>query len=399
MAIIGSLPYTLTNGSYMDANLVMSDLNYVQSQTNSNAAPITSPVFIGSPSAPSPLAGDSSTNLATTYFVSQSFPGKNFITNADCSIAQVNGATLVTPLTGTWPIDMNLFVATQASKLQTQQVFTGLNSLGATSSLKTTVLASYTPLAGDIFAHFHTIEGFNFARLQYGTANAKASSLQFKVNASVSGTYSGSINNAASTRSYTFAYTVAANTDTLVTVQNIPGDTGGVWVGAGNAASCYVTFDLGCGTSSRTGSGSWQAGAYYGVSGAGNLVSQVNGTSLTITDVQLETGGSCSLFERKTYQQNLLECMRYYQSVDATSVIYCAGAQAIGVAVNFPVPMRAVPSATQLLNNHFLTQANVAATTSTYTSASSVSGIYVSRTTSGAGAAQFSEIVGLSAQI
>lgn len=40
MAIIGALPYILTNGTTADATQVMADLNYLVSQVNANAAAI-----------------------------------------------------------------------------------------------------------------------------------------------------------------------------------------------------------------------------------------------------------------------------------------------------------------------------------------------------------------------
>ena len=110
-----------------------------------------------------------------------------------------------------YSIDNVQFGATQVSKLQTQQVSNVLNSLGAVTALTTSVLAQFTSGSGDNYNRV-PIEGLNFARFQYGTANAKAGSLQFKARASVAGTYSGALLNYASNRSYPFTYTLAANT-------------------------------------------------------------------------------------------------------------------------------------------------------------------------------------------
>ena len=250
---------------------------------------------------PAQIAGLSLTNF-----------GKNMVINGDCSISQINGSTLTTPTTGAWPIDMVLCILTQASKLQTQQVFTSLNSLGATSALQWSVLSSYSPISTDRFSLSFTIEGYNFARCQFGTANAKPVSLQFKVNASVGGTYSGAINNYAGTRSYPFQFTVSAGVDTLIQIPNIAGDTGGSWFGATNAGAALVSFDIGCGTNFKSTAGTWQTGGYFGVTGSTNLVAQTNGSTLTITDVQLEQSANCTGFDRKYWSKNLEECQRYY---------------------------------------------------------------------------------------
>ena len=274
--------------------------------------------------------------------------GKNVIINGDCSISQVNGGSLITPTTGTWPIDMVGWGVSQPGKLQAQQVTNKLNSLGATAALNASVLSSYTPLAGDIFTINRAIEGFNFARFQYGTVNAKAGSLQFKVNASVGGTYSGCLVNATNTRSYPFSYTVAANTDTLIQLPNIPGDTGGTWVGATNAASVSVVFDMGSGSTFKGSAGSWQAGTLLGVTGTTNLVSQVNGSTLTITDVQFEVGSVCTQFERKLYGQNLMECQRYLPCWSGTfassGTAYTSSTTSVICTIPFQVPTMVAPT-------------------------------------------------------
>ena len=170
--------------------------------------------------------------------------------------------------------------------------------------------------------------------------------MQFKVTASVAGTYSGAIQSAADTRSYPFTYTVPANTDTLIQIPNIPGDTGGSWVGATNASAAIINFDMGTGTTYKSTANSWQASNFIGVTGTTNLVSQVNGSTLTITDVQFEVGSVCTQFERKLYGQNLMECQRYLRPLNT----YGASGQCVGtvnsVNISIGVPMRALPSFT-----------------------------------------------------
>ena len=247
--------------------------------------------------------------------------GRNLIVNGSCAIDQVNSGALITPIDNGYSIDNVAYGLSQASKLQTQQVTNKLNSLGAVNSLVVSVLAQYTPLATDRFAQSFAIEGVNFARLQYGTANAQAASLQFKVTANVAGTYSGSIRNYAATRSYPFSFTVTTG-DSLVKIESIPGDTGGVWIGATNAGAGYVTFDLGAGVNFKSTAGTWQAGNFIGVTGTTNLVSQVNGSTLSITDVQLEQGTFCTTFERKLYDQDLRECQRYLPTISWVDRIF-----------------------------------------------------------------------------
>ena len=274
--------------------------------------------------------------------------GKNVIVNGDCSIAQLNGGALLTPLNATWPFDMFYVALAQPSKLQMQQVTNQLNSLGASFSFSTSVLASYVPGASEAFFNSFPIEGNNFARFQYGTANAKAGSLQFKVRASVGGTYSGCITNYARTRAYPFTYTVVANTDTLIQIPNIPGDSGGTWVGASNAGAAYILFDTGSGTGYKGTANSWQtcASNLFGVTGSVPLVSQVNGSSLTISEVQFELGAVCTQFEKKLFSQLIQEAQRYLRPIvngGGGTIGQCISASQ-AVVMSYGTPMRAAPT-------------------------------------------------------
>lgn len=249
--------------------------------------------------------------------------GRNVIINGCCSVSQVNGTTEVTPTANAYPIDNVQYSLSQASKLKCDQTASLMGALGAVWSLRTTVLAKYTPIATDVFNLQFPIEGLNFARFRYGTANAKAGSLQFKAIPSVSGTYSGCIANYAGTRSYPFSFTVTAGDiaagGKLVKIENIPGDTGGAWVGAANAGAAEIRFDIGCGANFKGAAGAWVAGDIRGVTGALALVDQVNGSALAITDVQFEVGAFCTQFEQKLYAQVERECQRYLPFFNASS--------------------------------------------------------------------------------
>jgi hypothetical protein len=237
-------------------------------------------------------------------------------------------------------------VLTVGSKLSFQQVSNVLNSLGAVTSIQATVAAQYTPVTTDQLLNEIPIEGLNFARFQYGTVNAKAGSLQFKARASVAGTYGGAIQNYARTRSYPFTFTLAANTDTLVTIPNIAGDTSGIWIGATNAGAAYIVFGLGVGPSFLQPASAWYAGQADGATGQTNLVSQINGSTLTITDVQFEVGAYCTQYERKLYDQVLRECQRYlpyfpiYADQDTIGLSSYQTTVTCSIVINFPVEAR-----------------------------------------------------------
>jgi hypothetical protein len=306
--------------------------------------------------------------LATDYLLASQTTGRNVVVNGGCEVSQVNGTNTITCTGNFYPIDNLLHLESVHSKVSVQQVSNVLNSLGATTSVKYTVLAQYTPVTTDALLFEIPIEGVNFARFQYGTANAKAGSLQFKVNASVAGTYSGSIQNYARSRSYPFTFTVAAGVDTLIIISNIAGDTGGTWVGATNAGAAFINFNLGSGPTMMGTAGAWSGTSYYGATGATNLVSQVNGSTLIITDVQLEVGTFCTTYERKLYDQVLRECQRYLPCFSAAVM---GGSAPIsgghGLSLNVaqfnivpPVPTR-VPVTGAVISNisHFTANMNL----------------------------------------
>lgn len=257
--------------------------------------------------------------------------GRNVIVNGCCSVSQLNGSAEITPVGNSYPIDNVQYSLSQASKLKCDQTASLMGALGAVWSLRTTVLAKYTPIATDVLNLHFPIEGLNFARFKYGTANAKAGSLQFKALPSVAGTYSGCIANYAGTRSYPFSFAVTADDiaagGKLVKIENIPGDTGGAWVGATNAGAAEIRFDLGCGANFKGAAGAWVAGDVRGVTGALAFVDQVNGSTLAITDVQFEVGAFCTQFERKLDDQNLRECQRYLPSFkyQGANTVLCQG--------------------------------------------------------------------------
>ena len=289
--------------------------------------------------------------IRDTYALTSTLHGKNIFTNSDVSVSQINGSTLTTPVNGSWPVDMFYYGCSQASKLQAQQAASSkLSSLGATNSITFSTLSSFSPAAGDYFFSAIGVEGFDFARFEYGTANAKAGSLQFKANASVSGTYSGALINAATNRSYPFSFALTANTDTLVQVSNIPGDTTGTWLGATNAMAMQLRFDLGSGTTYKGAANAWSANNYVGATGALGLASQVNGSTLTISDIQFELGATCTQYERRLYAETYLACQRYLPYFEVATYFPAAvtGAGAASVPIAFKVQTRVATTGAQL---------------------------------------------------
>ena len=274
---------------------------------------------------------------------------KNRIINGDMRIDQRNAGASVNPASGQYTLDRwSIFVA-QTSKLTIQQNAGSVtppdgftNYLGVTSSAATTVGST------DFYYIRHLIEGYNVSDLNFGKSTAKTITISFWVRSSLTGTFGGSLRNSANDRSYPFSYTIsAANTWELKSI-TITGDTTGTWLTT-NGTGLDISFSLGMGSTYSTTAGSWAAGNYASATGATSVVG-TNGATFYITGVQLEIGSSATPFERRLYNQELVNCYRYYyKALGPNNSRYGIGTNSSttvsNAIINFPVTMRTSPSA------------------------------------------------------
>lgn len=107
MPIIGSLPITLTNGQENDATQVMSDLNYIVTQVNSNAQPLTA-------AGPTLTYGVYTPTLTSIQNVTSSVSGQVIYSQVGNTV-NISGNTSVTPTgSGNFTIvDISLNVASE----------------------------------------------------------------------------------------------------------------------------------------------------------------------------------------------------------------------------------------------------------------------------------------------
>jgi hypothetical protein len=253
---------------------------------------------------------------ATLDTAATGFGFKNRIINGAMMIDQRNAGasvTLTDTSNGQYLTDRWYCYPSQASKLSAQQNAGSVTPpTGFTNYLGFTSLSSYSVTSSDAFFVRQGIEGFNTADLGFGTANASTVTLSFWVRSSLTGTFGGSLRNAAATRSYPYTYTInSANTWEQKTI-TIAGDTSGTWVGATNGAGMYVFFGLGVGSNGSTTAGAWATGNYSSATGATSVVG-TNGATFYITGVQLEKGSTATSFDYRPYGTELQLCQRYYE--------------------------------------------------------------------------------------
>ena len=258
---------------------------------------------------------------------------KNRIINGDMRIDQRNAGASITPTNLQYTVDRWGANLSQASKFTAQQNAGSVTPpAGFSKYLGITSSSAYSVAAGDFFGIYQLIEGFNFADMAWGTANAKTITLSAWVYSSLTGTFGGALFNSGQSYSYPFTYSIStANTWTQISV-TIAGPTAGTWVGATNGAGVGVQFNLGTGTTYSGTAGSWSANTYVSATGATSVVG-TSGATFYITGVQLEVGSLATGFEYNDYGKQLIQCQRYYEvaympnSASVWAGCYGSGAQ------------------------------------------------------------------------
>ena len=276
---------------------------------------------------------------------------KNRILNGQMVIDQRNaGAATANTISG-YVLDRWQVLQSTTGKLIAQQNAGAVTPpVGFSNYFGVTSQSAYSIGSGDYYFIVQYIEGFNFADMAWGTANASAITISFWVRSSLTGTFGGSLRNATNARSYPFTYTISsANTWTQVSV-TIAGDTSGTWVGATNGIGVQIILGLGVGSTYSGTSGAWAAANYIGATGATSVVG-TNGATFYITGVQLEKGSTATSFDYRPYPVEFSMCQRYYQKVTTSE-----SGKGIGVGfyyttttaiaqIPFQTYMRATPTA------------------------------------------------------
>ncbi len=275
----------------------------------------------------------------------------NRIINGAMMIDQRNAGASVTPTGSGYTLDRWLAALAQSSKISIQQNAGAVTPpVGFKNYLGITSLSAYSVTSSDYFTIQHNIEGLNVADLAWGTANAVPVTLSFWVRSSLTGTFGGSVNNSAISRSYPFSYTISsANTWEQKTI-TIAGDTTGTWLTT-NGIGITINLSVGMGSTYSGTAGSWATGSYYSVTGARSVVG-TSGATFYITGVQLEKGSTATSFDYRPYGTELSLCQRYFLGIKndgannllvATSAIASSSTIA-GCMINLPVEMRTQPS-------------------------------------------------------
>jgi hypothetical protein len=313
--------------------------------------------------------------------------GRNRIINGAMVIDQRNAGASVT-VNGNSPFITDRFRCDDATDgaYTAQQVSTAPD--GFTNSVQVTVTSADTSLSASQYALFyHSIEGNNVADLGWGTSAAKTITLSFWVRSSLTGTFSGSLENNANNRSYIFTYAInAANTWEQKTI-TIVGDTSGTWE-KGTAVGIRINWSLGVGSDFLGTAGAW-GNRFFGATGSVSLIG-TNSATWNITGVQLEVGSTATSFDYRPYGTELALCQRYfYQATGASGNGYegfatgtADASTSADVIAQLPVTMRAIPT-TSFAGTIYIYDGGVTPTLSSVASVfGGKTGVYLNLTTS-----------------
>jgi len=268
------------------------------------------------------------------------FGMRNRIINGGMTIAQ-RGTSSSDPASNQYVIDRWVTGLNVTGKISIAQ--SSVAPAGFTSSFLVTSSSAYSVQPSDIIYLQQRIEGFNTADLAFGTASAKSLAMSFWVRSSLTGTFTGLLQNADETRVYAFTYTIAAANTWQQVIISIPGDTSGTWIGASNNIGMRVSFSLCAGSSYLTTANSWNSATAFGVAGQTNLVA-TNGATFYVTGIQLEVGSSATRFEYRQYQQEFSLCQRYYEIAGYGMIGITNSATGLNFAYSFKVTKRTAPT-------------------------------------------------------
>jgi hypothetical protein len=188
--------------------------------------------------------------------------------------------------------------------------------VGFSNSLKVTTTTAETAIANtEFFSIRHIVEAQNLQHLEYGTSDAKTMTLSFWVRSSVTGTYGISLYTQDNTRQRNTTYTINSADTWEYKTFTFEGDTTG-GIDDNNGIGLEINFILAAGGNyTGTNATAWAAYANTGYGGghtANGIATTANATWY-ITGVQLEVGDKSTPFEHRSFQDELLACMRYYE--------------------------------------------------------------------------------------
>lgn len=243
---------------------------------------------------------------------------RNLVINGGMRINQrgdatgVSGSTLYTG-PDRWEIDnygSHAMSISQSTDVPTGEGFTNSYKIDVTTSSDMST-DKYTLLN-------YKIEAQDLQHLEYGTANAKALTYSFWVKSNVTGKYSIEMFNQDGTTHYLWdSFNINTASTWEKKVINIPANTVGGTIDNDTGYGLFFRFWLAAGTNftgGTTPAKTWGTTITNANRAAGNanLMSSTS-NEFYLTGAQIEVGDKATPFEHRSFHDELLACMRYYE--------------------------------------------------------------------------------------
>lgn len=266
-------------------------------------------------------------------------PGRNRIINGCCRIAQRNNITVNNGVTGYGGPD-RYYVSNTAGGAFIQQNGGTIPDGGVIKP----AVAQYVSTANTAFTGSKVWSGIT----QIIEANncfdmvGSPAAISFIFATNVTGTFSVSLRNAASLRSFVSTFNAVAGTPVKVIV-NIPTIPLATAFPTSNSGGFIVNVGgINTGTFSTSTTGSWLTGNFITDPGATNWGASVN-NFIALTELQFESG-TATPFERRLTVHEIAMCQRYYAVGNAYIAAYNTGGQWAAQQVSFKQTMRSTPT-------------------------------------------------------
>lgn len=320
--LVASSPAALNTLNEIAAALG-NDANFAATITNALAlkAPLASPAFTGSPTAPTAADLSAALEIVNAAFLAKragsqgAISGdRNRIINGSCQVVNISSvASVIGQNTFGGP---ELFPAQtsgtpggQFTQSQGSLTFGGL----ALPTVRQTVNTAITSMAGASLwgGLLHHFEGFNVFDLQ-----GKPVALSFVFNTNLSGTYSVALvtRNAAGTvtQSYVTTIVAVANTPQQVSIPIAAIPAGAALPNTNGLAMQLRIAPLNQGGFQTATLNQWQAAEFFAATGTTNWGATA-GNFIEATSLQLEEGAVATPFIRRPYGQELFLTGRYFE--------------------------------------------------------------------------------------
>ena len=245
---------------------------------------------------------------------------RNLIINGGMTVKQRPDVTMTT--TSTYSLDRFRGAVGSSFNWSSATITQSTTSPdGFSKSLKVDIASTNTPTGSQNGLIQTKIEGQDLQQLAYGTSSAKQCTLSFYVRSNKTGTYCVQIANPANTKYVLFEYTInSADTWERKSV-TFSGNTANT-LNNDNALCFDVNFHLATGSDDHVSATStwttYSGGSYRSTSNQVNLFDNAS-NEWYLTGVQLEVGSVATPFEHRSYGDELMRCMRYYETNNYTT--------------------------------------------------------------------------------